>query len=274
MIDSTSIGLLERIKRRLDWNSPTDLVNQWGIQVTSVSLLLLLWNFGLSAIDSFLFPTPIEIVESMFQNLFVNPVLFWAIIEALTFAAIGYAAASLLGVSVGLLVGLWQPAKNTLNPILDAMYITPIIALIPLVILIFGLSFTAKVFIVFLMAFFIITFNTITGIEETPDELVSASRVFGADGFQVFREVHLKWALPNILAGLRLGSGRAVRGMVVAELFIFAGDLGTFLVGAGQTFDMPRLYATIITLSLTGLIVIKLARAIELQLLSYRAINS
>lgn len=271
MPDTTGLGPIKTIRRRLTGFRLSHLADEWGIQALSVAFVLGAWNFGLSSIDSFLFPTPVRVLESMIQHLFVEPVLLWAIVDALLFAGVGYLAAAVLGVSTGVLIGLWTPARNTLNPILDALYITPIIALIPLVILVFGLSIVAKVFIVFLMSVFVIAFNTITGIEETPDELVAAASVFGASDLQVFREVYINAALPNILAGLRLGSGRAVRGMVIAELFIFADELGEFLVGAGQTFNMPRLYATIFSLSLAGLVVVKLARAIELSLLSYRA---
>lgn len=244
---------------------------KWILRLISVTVILSVWELAAPGVA--LFAAPSEITSALVDQLFISQKLLWAIVSALEYAAIGYTAAAIVGISVGFLIGFWEPAKHVLDPILDALYVTPLVALVPLVVIWFGIQTGGKIFFVFLFAVFVITINTEAGVTETPEGLVDAANVFGANDLNVYTRVHLRHALPYIFTGLRLGAGRAIRGMVVAELFIAAGDLGQYLVNAGSFFLIAELFAGVAALSFLGVLVVSTVRFIERSLLSYKQVG-
>lgn len=241
---------------------------KWLLRGLSIAVALFIWES--MGRNMFLVAPPTEVADALIQQLFVEQNLLWAVVSALKQAVAGYVLAVLVGVPLGFLIGFWEPAKNVLNPIIDALYVTPMVALVPLIVIWFGIGLEPKIFLVFVFALFVIIINTEAGVTETPKGLVDAAKVFGASNRQVYTQVHLKHSLPYILTGLRLGSGRAVRGMVVAELFISADELGTYLVESGGRFEIAKLFAGIVFLSFFGYVVIKIFELIEESLLQYR----
>jgi NitT/TauT family transport system permease protein len=157
-----------------------------------------------------------------------------------------------------------------LDPVLDGLYVAPLIALVPLIIIWFGLGLLGKMAFIFTFPFFVIVFNTEAGVTETPEGLVHAAKAYGADPIDVYTRVHLRHSIPYIFTGLRLGAGRAVRGVVVAELFISAANIGRYLMEAGGSFEVDKLFAGVLSLSVLGIIALRTVRIIELSLLDYK----
>ena len=110
--------------------------------------------------------------------------------------------------------------------LVNALYATPLVAVIPLVTLWFGLGNTAKTFIVTILAVFPILINTIAGVRNVPKQLIDVGSAFAANERQIFTKIILPSALPYMMTGLRLGVGRAIIGMVVAEFFTAITGLG------------------------------------------------
>lgn len=241
---------------------------KWFLRGLSVSLFVLLWEY--IGQDQFLIPKPSEVVVALVDQLVINPVLSSAIAEAMLFGIAGFVFAVSIGVPLGFLIGFWRPARNVLNPVIDALYVTPLVAAIPLLIIWFGLTTTAKVVFVFLLSFLVIVINTEAGVTETPQGLVDAARVFGATDRRIYTEVHLKHSLPYVMNGIRLGSGRAVRAVIIAELFVTAGPLGNYFFDKSAMFRMPQLYAAILSMSILGVLVIKTVDLLEDRLLDYQ----
>lgn len=258
----TSSGIALRIQRFRS--------RKWVLRTLSVLSILVIWQLWASRPDVVTMAPPSKVVGDMWRYLVTQPELTNAIVSSLSYAAVGYVLAVVVGVVLGFLIGFWAPARYVLNPILDALYVSPLVAFVPLIIVWFGVGWTAKVAFVFLFAFFEITVNTESGVTETPDGLVDAARVFGATDRDVYTRVHLRHAIPNIFAGLRLGAGRAVRGMVVAELFVAAGSLGNFLINSGALFNISKLFAGVATLSILGVATVFTVRIIEGRLLVHR----
>jgi NitT/TauT family transport system permease protein len=246
----------------------TLLGKKWTLRGISLLVLLVVWE--MSGRVMFLVAPPSEVIVAFIEQTLIEQTLLWAVVSALRHAVIGYVIAVLVGVPLGFLLGFSTVARNVFDPIIDALYVTPMVALVPLIVLWFGIGIEPKIFLVFVFAVFIITINTEAGVTETPDGLVDAARVFGASDLQVYTQAHLRHSLPYILTGLRLGSGRAVRGMVVAELFISSAELGNYLVSAGGRFQIANLFAGIAFLSLLGYVVIKIFTAAEGSMLKYR----
>src|SRR5687767_9782635 len=141
--------------------------------------------------------------------------------------AIGYVIASVIGIAFGFGMANSVRFKQALQPWISGLYATPTIALAPLFILWLGIGIWSKVLVVIFLVLFPVTINTEAGLRQTSERLIEMLRSFGASEQQIFFKVSLPSALPFILAGLKLGIGRGLIGVVVAELFgSRAGQIG------------------------------------------------
>jgi NitT/TauT family transport system permease protein len=156
-------------------------------------------------------------------------------------------------------------------PWISGIYASPTIALAPLLILWFGVGIWSKVAVVFLLVVFPMIVSTEAGIRTTDPHLVEAIRSFGATQGQIFTKVLLPSALPMILAGLRLGVGRGLIGVVVGELAGSRAGLGFIINNASQVFNMSQLFAGVIILSAAGIILTAGFERLETVLAPWRS---
>jgi NitT/TauT family transport system permease protein len=173
-------------------------------------------------------------------------------ISAVEFA-LGYVIASMLGVIVGFAMAESPVMKRVLQPWISGLYATPTIALAPLFILWLGIGIWSKVLVVIFLVLFPVTINTEAGLRTTSERLIEMLRSFGASPRQIFFKVSLPSALPFILAGLKLGIGRGLIGVVVAELFGSRAGLGRLIAQSADAFNMPELFAGVIVLAVAGI---------------------
>jgi NitT/TauT family transport system permease protein len=183
---------------------------------------------------------------------------------------LGMIAAGAIGIVAGLLLATNAPLRAALNPWVTAIYSTPTVALAPLLILWFGLGLFSHLFVVFLVAVFPVLVNTQTGIENADEHLTETARAFGASQRQIFTKVLLPGAVPYIVAGLRLGIGRGVVGVVVAELFGAKGGLGFLITVSSQTFDMGGLFVAVLILACAGVLSSEGVKMIERRIAPWR----
>jgi NitT/TauT family transport system permease protein len=167
--------------------------------------------------------------------------------------AIGYVIASVLGIAIGLGMASSARFKQAMQPWISGLYATPTIALAPLFILWLGIGIWSKVLVVIFLVLFPVTINTEAGLRTTSERLVEMLRSFGASPRQIFFKVSLPSALPFILAGLKLGIGRGLIGVVVAELFGSRAGLGRLISQSADAFNMPELFAGVIMLAVAGI---------------------
>jgi NitT/TauT family transport system permease protein len=166
---------------------------------------------------------------------------------------IGYVIASLLGIALGLAMASSVTAKQVSQPWISGLYATPTIALAPLFILWFGIGIWSKVLVVIFLVLFPVTINTEAGLRTTSPRLIEMLRSFGATPRQIFLKVSLPSATPFILAGLKLGIGRGLIAVVVAELFGSRAGLGRLISQSADAFNMPELFAGVIVLAVAGI---------------------
>jgi NitT/TauT family transport system permease protein len=140
-----------------------------------------------------------------------------------------------------------------MQPWISGLYATPTIALAPLFILWLGIGIWSKVLVVIFLVLFPVTINTEAGLRTTSERLIEMLRSFGATPRQIFFKVSLPSALPFILAGLKLGIGRGLIGVVVAELFGSRAGLGRLISQSADAFNMPELFAGVIVLAVAGI---------------------
>lgn len=183
---------------------------------------------------------------------------------------LGYVFGCASGILLGAAMASWKTADDLLAPWVFALNAAPIVALAPIVILWFGIGVASKVAVVIFLVIFTLSVNTEAGIRSTDQHLITLARSFGATQRQIFLTVSLPWALPFVVSGLRLAVGRGLIGVVVGELFGARAGLGYVITDASQVFDMPTLFAAVITLAGAGIVLTSLLRALERHFAAWR----
>jgi NitT/TauT family transport system permease protein len=218
-----------------------------------------------------------KLILAPLSTIFMTALRLWKSGElpqdmAVSFSALGlgFGIAALVGVAVGSVIGVSIVAREHLNPLINALYATPLVALSPILILSLGIGLASKVAIVFLMSVFPILINTAVGIQSTDDKLIEAARSFAADRLQIFRRVLLPSALPFIIAGLRLGVGRGLVGIFIGELFGANQGIGYLISLSSQSFDLPGMFVGVLVLAITGVLSVSLFEALERAVAPWR----
>ncbi|HTE85360.1 MAG TPA: ABC transporter permease [Dehalococcoidia bacterium] len=183
---------------------------------------------------------------------------------------LGMGIAAIVGIAAGLILATNAPLRAAFTPWVTAIYSTPTVALAPLLILWFGLGLVSHTIVVFLVAVFPVLVNTQTGIENADEHLTETARAFGASRQQIFTKILLPGAVPYIIAGLRLGIGRAVVGVVVAELFGAKAGLGFLITVSSQTFDMGGLFVAVLILAAAGVFSAEGIKLLERRIAPWR----
>ena len=206
--------------------------------------------------------SPSRIVRTGYQ-LFADGTIFYDLqISGFEFL-VGYGLAVLIGVPLGILMGWYSRLNAVLDPFVSALYATPRIALLPLVMIWFGIGLLSKVAIVFLGAVFPILVNTITGMRTLDADFVKVARSFSASDRQMFLTVALPSSVPLLLTGLRLGLGHALVGIVVGEMYGATAGLGFLISVSGARFQTDKVMVGILLIASLGIALTELLRAIE-----------
>jgi NitT/TauT family transport system permease protein len=222
------------------------------IQVSFVLLVLAVWQFvGNRQGDLFLAP-PTSVFSAAVDELPTSH--FWSLLgETATGIGLGFATAAVLGVTLGVLMGTYRSVATALNPLVSAGYVIPEAAMVPLLIVWFGLGTTPRVIAVVLFAIFEIIVTTYTGVRNADATLRDVARSFGATPWQLFVKVTVPGALPFIFAGLRIGAARAVKGMVVAELLFAATGVGGAIQLSANAFRTDRVMFYVLVVTVIGI---------------------
>lgn len=229
------------------------LARSTAIQVVSVACFLLLWQLVGSHTNPILLATPTAVVAA-FVDMVAKGQLQSGFLLATADLATGYLLAVVLGVAVGLVMGRSRTVEQVLNPYVNFMQATPLVALVPLVIIWLGIGFPARVAVVFMLAFWSVIINTATGVKTVPRVLVDVARVYHLGERRLMTEIALPNAVPHIFAGLRIALGKALIGMVIAEMEVSIVGLGGLLSDYGNEFKTAYLMAGIGTASLVGVV--------------------
>lgn len=189
---------------------------------------------------------------------------------SLTEFVLGFVLATIAGVFLGFLTGTSRRAREYLEPLISALYATPLVALIPFYIVVFGIQLASKVALVFTIAVFPIVINTQAGILSVERTLLEVASSFRASPLQIFFKVQIPASIPFIISGLRLGVGRALTGVVVAEFFFATAGIGFMISIASQNFDTARVLLGVFIFSLAGVVAIGFLQRIEKRMAPWR----
>ncbi len=240
--------------------------------IASVIGGLVIWQLvGLFVVKNTLFlATPSSSIAAM-GDMWMHGALQKAILISGEEFFIGFVIAVIAGTLLGLLTASFESVSLVLTPWISAFYASPIVALAPLLILWFGVGIWSKIAVVISLVIFPMIINTETGIKNTDPQLIEAARSFGASRLQIFEKVSLPSSLPYIIAGLRLGVGRGLIGVVIGELAGARGGLGYLINNASQVFNMPQLFASVIVLATAGIVLTAAFQQLERILVPWKA---
>ena len=222
-------------------------VPRWTVTVASLVVLLLVWEILGRHINP-IFGAPPSAIFVAFVELIRNGKLAAALLQSLQPFVVGYGIAIIVGVPLGLVIGRFWMAEAALGVLVTGGYAMPLVALVPLLILWFGLGFAVKAAVIFLMSIFPICINTWLGVKSVPKTLIDVGKSLVASDAVILRRIVLPATLPYIMAGIRLAVGRAVVGMVIAEFFTQISGLGGIIINAANNFDTATMFVPIILL--------------------------
>ena len=235
----------------------------------SIVLGLVVWQCVAQIIPKGLFAPPTAVLGRL-ASLISDGSLATALLGSIQHMLAGYLLAVLLAIPIGIIVGRSRTVATAVEPVLNAIYTIPPVALVPFFIIWFGLYFEGRVALVFAMCFFEILISVLQGVRDIDRGLLDAARSLEVRGFALYRKVIIPAASPFIFTGLRVGIGRAVNAMITAELFFSAVYLGQILKNSSNAFDTASLFAIILTISLFGLLCQEGIRLAERLVLPWR----
>lgn len=224
-----------------------------ALSILSPATLLLLWEIVARAgwIDVRLFSSPCGILET-FAPLLASGELAYHTAISVERILLGFIVGALPGVFIGIAMGLSPLVRAALEPMINATYPIPKLALMPLILLIFGLGETSKIFTIAIGVFYLVAINTLTGVLSIDKIYLDVAKSFGAGKLDFYRTVALPGALPMIFAGLKLGMGMALILIVAAELSAAQAGIGWMIWRAYDMFDIEKMFSALIMLSLLG----------------------
>lgn len=245
-IAATAETATEEGKRVSLWRRPH--VYRYG----SLALILAFWEWLGPSINPIFFSYPSAILVGGWE-LLVSGELQKYLFDSLEILLYGTIAAILIGIPLGVLMARVRQVDWTLDNYINALYATPMVALVPILVLWLGIGMQAKVTVVFLFAVFPILINTYQGVRDVDPRYIEVAKSFRSPEWHMWRDVFLPFAVPYIAAGVRLAIGRALVGMVIAEFYTAISGLGYLIVRYAHIFEMDKALVPVILLMFMGI---------------------
>jgi ABC-type nitrate/sulfonate/bicarbonate transport system permease component len=236
--NATSLDARRRVFHVAEWLADSRLL--------SLILLLILWEIGcrITGINPTVIPRPSSIIASG-----IDVVLHYQLPNAMvvTLEALvpGFLFAALLGVPLGVAMGVYRYVRWLWDPYVSILLGTPLLAMIPVLVIWFGLGLTTRTVAAFIFAFPLIVLNAQAGVRSVGRSLVEMSTSFEVSRRQLFQKVLLPGSLPSIVLGLRLGISHAVKGVIIAEMLMGAPGLGGLIITFGEAYRTDHLLAVV-----------------------------
>jgi NitT/TauT family transport system permease protein len=183
---------------------------------------------------------------------------------------VGFALALAVAIPIGFALGSFRRLEYLFDPLIAALYATPTVALVPLIILVFGVNLPSKFAVVFLEAFVTLVVATVNGVNSTDRRWLDIATSFGAPKGLVFRSVTLPSSTPYIITGVRIAAGRALVGVVVAEFIASNIGLGFYISENGSFLNSSRVMLGIALIGGFGVLIGELIRRLERRFEAWR----
>ena len=248
------------------WSVLTDTLLKTNVlRVLSVLALLAFWEVYGRSTDPVLFTYPTAVAQAA-VDMTSEGILLEALWQSLRVLALGLLLGVVVGVALGVLAGRSRVAAALMDVPTIALYATPMVALVPVLVLWFGFGVQAKIVVVFLFAIFPVLINTAAGVREVDPRLEEVAKSFCSSESRMWRDLIVPSALPYIVTGIRLAIGRALVGIVVAEFYTALAGLGYVIVAEANQFRTDRVMVPVVVLMALGVLLTKAVEAAERRL--------
>jgi ABC-type nitrate/sulfonate/bicarbonate transport system permease component len=241
----------------------------WPLRAASVLITLALWEWYGRHTNPILFTYPTAIAYAAIDML-ADGTLLSALGQSLWVLAAGFALGTLAGIVLGLLSGRSPMLAGLLDIPVTALYATPMVALVPILVLWFGFGTAAKVVVVLLFTVFPVLINTQRGVREVDPRLVEVAHAFCSTEYRLWTDLILPSALPFVMTGIRLAIGRALIAVIVAEFYTAIAGLGYLIVSNAHAFQTARVFVPIVGLMILGVVTTGLLEMAEARIARWR----
>ncbi|HYT53265.1 MAG TPA: ABC transporter permease [Verrucomicrobiae bacterium] len=237
----------------------------------SILVGLVIWEIltRLLLENELLIPPPTSVIRS-FWNLTFSGQLNKHFAATLIEFSYGFTTACIAGIVIGYFMGMHKWFDEIMDPWIATLYSIPIITVVPLIIIWFGIGMISKVVVVFKITAVAIILNTAAGIKNLDPVWLELAKSLRLSTWETTYKIRFPGALPYIITGMRLGVGRALLGVVVAELMAANAGLGYMLRDSSETWDSPKLFVTVILLAAIGLVSFNLIKRLEQKMAPWR----
>jgi ABC-type nitrate/sulfonate/bicarbonate transport system permease component len=239
--------------------------------LVSIVVVLVVWEILARRFleNDLLMPAPSGVARA-FWKLAVSGELNRHFAATLLEFGYGFSTACLIGIPLGYFMGMHKWLEEWMDPWIATLYSIPIITFVPLIIIWFGIGMLSKVVVVFKITVVELILNTAAGVKTIDPLWLEVSKSFRLSRWETTYKVRLPAALPFIVTGMRLGVGRALLGVIAAELLASNAGLGYLLRDASETWDSPKLFVTVVLLAVMGIVSFTLIKKGEQKLAPWR----
>jgi len=241
-----------------------------GLIVFVTLILLVEWGTRTGVISNLTLPRPSD-VFSTFVTLWQTGLLWDHLLPSLTRLAVGSALGITVGIGVGTMIGLFSHIRAGLIPLVAAIFPIPKIALLPLFVIWFGIGEGSKYALIALGTFTPMVVATYGAVDNVDRTLIRMGQSFGLSWLSIVRKIVLPGALPGILSGMRIAIAIGIILLVAAEMLGARYGIGAYILEAGSLYDLERLFAGVVILSVLGVTTSWVIGLIEHRLLRWRS---
>jgi len=237
-----------------------------------VLLILIVWQIVGPFINPIFFTYPTKIAEAFYTTT-ISGELPYFLGQSLEVMVYGLSIALIVGIPLGIAMARIRWLDWALDLPINALYATPLVAVVPLLVLWFGIYLKAKIIVVFLFAVFPVLINTYQGVRECDKNMLEVAHSFRSSEWRVWRDVLLPFAVPYIIAGIRLAIGRGLIGMIIAEFYTTISGLGFMITRYANVFEMDKTFVPVIVLMVLGVSLTSLLKWVGRRIAPWSAAN-
>jgi ABC-type nitrate/sulfonate/bicarbonate transport system permease component len=237
-----------------------------------VLLILIVWQIVGPFINPIFFTYPTKIAEAFYTTT-ISGELPYFLGQSLEVMIYGLTIALIVGIPLGIAMARIRWLDWALDLPINALYATPLVAVVPLLVLWFGIYLKAKIIVVFLFAVFPVLINTYQGVRECDKNMLEVAHSFRSSEWRVWRDVLLPFAVPYIIAGIRLAIGRGLIGMIIAEFYTTISGLGFMITRYANVFEMDKTFVPVIVLMVLGVSLTSLLKWVGRRIAPWSAAN-
>lgn len=248
------------------WEHPS--LYRYGFVVA----ILIVWEIVAPFISPIFFTSPSKIAVAFYETT-VSGELPYFLAQSLEVMVYGLISAIVVGIPLGVAMARIRWLDWALDLPINALYATPLVAVVPLLVLWFGIYLKAKIIVVFLFAVFPILINTYQGVRECDKGMIEVAQSFRSSEWRMWRDVLLPFAVPYIIAGLRLAIGRGLIGMIIAEFYTTISGLGFMITKYANVFAMDKTFVPVIVLMVLGVSLTTLLKWVGRRIAPWSAAN-